>query len=155
MITPAAQRFIFRHELGHTSRSYSKKALASLFAIATLATGAGMTTIYSLISKYGGFLALLAGLGVGMTVDTVLGYLNNAFFKAREERKADEFAMQFSTPEEIEAAADFFDAYELGAQKLRTQSYLLSYLPIAATTGHPSAQERTQYLRDGAKAVQS
>ena len=151
ILMPEAQRFIFRHELGHTYHAYSYKVLISLFVIAATSTGIGMMSFAAVMPIYGGFVAVFVGTCIGGVFDMILGYTNNAFFKVWQERKADEFAVQFSTQQEIEAAADFFEKYEQEAQEFRKNNFLLAYLPVTAVTGHPKTEIRATYLRSSAK----
>ena len=151
VLTPEAQRFIFRHELGHTYHTYSMKILVSLFMIAAASTVIGMMGAAIVMPLYGGFVAAAVSICVGGFFDILLGYTNNAFFKVWQERKADEFAVQFSTQQEIEAAADFFEKYEQEAQEFRKNNFLLAYLPVTAVTGHPKTEIRATYLRSSAK----
>jgi len=145
-----AQNFIFRHELGHTYQEYSKKHILSLFGIAVAATMCGVLTSSALIASYGGFIATLTGMIVGGVIDTGLGYVNNALFKVYQERSADNFAAQFSSAQEIRAAADFFEKYETVADEIRKINGLLAYLPVSAVSGHPEGAYRAAYLRAAA-----
>ena len=151
ILSPDAQRFIFRHELGHTYHAYSFKMLVSLFIIGATATGIGMIAAVAIIPIYGGIAGTIIGLLVGGLSDILLGYANNAFLKVWQEWKADEFAVQFSSSQEIEAAADYFEKYEQEAQEFRKNNFLLTYLPVTAVTGHPKGTVRAAYLRNSAK----
>ena len=151
IISPAAQHFIFRHELGHTYYAYTPYVLCALFFIGVIMAALGMMTAYYLLPVYGGLIALIAGMLVSGISDLLLGYCNNAFLKVTLEKQADSFAIKHSTAEELNAAADFFEQYEEAAIKYRTQiGGLQSILPAIAVTGHPNAKIRVAYLRNAA-----
>jgi Zn-dependent protease with chaperone function len=85
----------------------------------------------------------------------LLGHINNALLKVYLEKQADHFAAQFSSKEELEAAAQFFEQYEHGAKKYLPTPGLAAYLPITALTGHPEMTERVAYLRKAADEKQA
>lgn len=148
IITPAAQRFIFKHELGHVYYNYSFKKLLFLGATGFTVTVAGLTSAALLLPAAGGMVAFVCGTLVAWLTDIIITYSSNVLFKAREERNADLFAAQHSTPEEIEAAALFFEHYEKSAQQYRTEhAGLLKYVPGIVLSGHPDGITRGAYLR--------
>lgn len=151
-LSPAVQRFIFRHELGHTYHAYTPRILVSLFGIGCAMSALGMYTASLLMPVYGAGIALIGGMAVSGVSDIILGYFfNNALIKVHLEKQADHFAMQFSSKEELEAAANFFEHYEIAAHTYRaTLGGLAAYLPTTAVTGHPTMAERVAYLRKAA-----
>jgi hypothetical protein len=147
ILSPAAQRFIFRHELGHVAYNFSYKKLCVLFFTSFCAAYAGIiSAIWTL--HLGGILALLIGMIVGGISDIVLTYASNVFFKLREEKRADIFAAQHSSAEEIEAAAQFFEQHQNLVDTYKEPNSLLAYLPSSVLTGHPDGINRASYLRD-------
>lgn len=154
-LCPAAQRFIFRHELGHTYHAYTPRILFSLYTIGCTMSALGLYAASCIIPLYGAGIALIGGMIIANITDTLLGYVNNALLKVYLEKQADRFAAQFSTKEELESAAQFFEQYEQGAKKYRAATGLAAYLPITALTGHPKMADRVAYLRKAAIEKQS
>lgn len=141
-----AQRFVFKHELGHVVRNFSQKRLALVWAIGSSAAYAGITAAYMLLPLSGIF-ALLVGMFFGGVVDLFLTYSSNFFFKVYEEKQADLFAISFSSPEEIEAAALFFEQHQAIIDAQLEPGSLLHYLPSEIVSGHPNGNIRAAYIR--------
>ena len=93
-------------------------------------------------------MALFIGMIVGGMSDIVLTYASNIFFKLREEKKADIFAAEQSSAEEIEAAAQFFEQHLKLVDTYKEPNSLFAYLPSSVLTGHPDGTNRASYLRD-------
>lgn len=148
IISLDVQKFIFKHELGHIVHNYSNKSLAMIGLVGALATITALTTAYMAMSMFGGLAALITGILVGMASDLGFAYLNNFLFKAREEKKADTFAAQYSSRQEIEAAADFFEkhGHHVHAYKKKVGG-LSAIVPSVFLTGHPDGAVRASYLR--------
>jgi len=143
--TPAAQRFVFRHELGHVVYNFSQKKLGVIFLIGASSAWCALS-IAALVVSVNGIAAIVAGMVVGGVADLVFTYTSNFFFKIHEEKKADLFAAQYSSPEEIEAAALFFEKHaEL--QEQHGDKNFLAKLPSAWRSGHPEGRDRAAYLR--------
>ena len=148
ILTPSVQEFIFKHELGHIARHSSIRRIILLGCIATIATSAALLAAGKTITYMGGWKAFGVGFFVGWCVDLLLSYASNVFFKAAEEKKADLFACNFSSPEQIEAAADFFERYEDYAQEYRkTLGRLYVFIPAIILTGYVDGKSRAHYLR--------
>ena len=96
---------------------------------------------------FNGFLAAFAGMFVGGVMDMMQTYAINYFFKLKEEREADLFAIHFSTSEEIEAAATFFEKHQEILNTHGEKSFLTSYLPSTVLTGYPDGKQRAAWLR--------
>jgi len=148
MFSLKAQNFFLRHELGHIFHNFSNKYIISLGAIGFLETLGALTIATTAIPVLGGIGAISIGILTGCILDLSLTYLNNVFFKAQEELRADAFAAKFSSQEEIEEVANFFEKYE----ELFTNDYdekmgLLAYLSKTIFTGYPSTPARIQHLR--------
>lgn len=152
-LTSDAQKFIFKHELGHVVDNYSWKKIALNGVIGFLGMYFGFYVAQSLIGVYDGLLVFcLAITSAGLT-DVSLSWLSNALFKAPKEKEADMFAVKYSSKQEIEAAANFFEKYERYAKDYRkvigdTHSgiaprFLMGYVP---------GKERVQYLRNAAQS---
>lgn len=140
-----AQRFIFKHELGHVFHRYSTKKLAIIGLIGACATYAGISTAIALQSM--GALAILIGIFVGGLTDLLLSYASNVVFKSYEEKRADRFAACYSTQEEIEAAADFFERHHEVCVTHQGPQNILTKLPSIIVSGHLSGKARADYIR--------
>lgn len=148
-LTVDVQRFIFKHELGHVVDNYSWKKIALNGVISFLGMYSGFYVAQSLIGFYDGLLVFCLAITAAGFSDVSLSWLSNALFKASKEKGADLFAIQHSSKQEIEAAADFFEKYEEYSQDYRkaigdTHSkiaprFLMRYVP---------GKERVQYLRN-------
>jgi hypothetical protein len=147
-----AQKFIFRHELGHVFYNDSSNRILRTGIVGATATGITLAIAYHLMPVLGGLGTIVVSVGVGVVVDLLLSYATNFFFKSYEEKRADIFATRFSSKEEIEAVADFFETYEDSAQKYReTFNSVLFRLPITVYNGHIDGITRAHYLREFAQ----
>lgn len=155
ILTPQAQNFIFRHELGHIYYRYSIKKLILIGLFGTSATFLGFLAGIALNSFLSGllsnmlssYLSIFFGLIVGGMVDIILSYLSNLFFKLNEENKADLFAVKFSSLDEINDAADFFEKYHEITHD-RNSCGVLSFLPNSILIGYNDGKTRAKILRD-------
>ena len=145
-LSPAAQRFIFRHELGHVYYQYTYKKLISVGLIITLFAYAGIRLGYSLYPTLGVFAILVAIVAAGV-LDIALSYVSNYFFKTWAEKYADEFAARYSNAEEILAAADFFERYQEIIDTARKPWGIVAKLPNSLLAGYPETPVRVAYLR--------
>jgi Zn-dependent protease with chaperone function len=153
ILSPDAQFFIFRHELGHVWYNYSYKRILLVGLIGFISAGAALMAARATMLAWNGTAALLVGIVVGAAADLFLSYSSNIFFKAREEKKADLFAAHFSSKKEIEAAADFFEQYEHHAQEYRKSiGGLIARMPTIILSGHIDGVTRGRYLRDVARS---
>ena len=144
LLTPGAQRFIFRHELGHVVRYFSYKKLVVIFIIGFFAALSGILAgMFAL--QFHGLIAIVVGMVVGGTVDLFLTHLSNLVFKLQEEKAADRFAVRYSNNQDIHAAADFFDQHQkfLDAHKLLDAT--TSKIP-SALQGYQHGADRSAYL---------
>lgn len=146
-LTEPAQRFIFRHELGHAVRQFSRNKLGLIFISGVLFTFAGLSAAVALV-PFNGLVAAVAGMFVGGIMDLLLTYATNYFFKVKEEREADLFAIHFSTPEEIKAAATFFEKHQEILNAYGEKNFLAPYLPSTVLTGYPDGKQRAIWLRN-------
>lgn len=148
-----AQKFIFRHELGHIVYNYSYKLIFVTGLIGIITTLLGLLAAYTLLPIVGGVVTLILSIMIASSTDLLLTYSANHFFKAREEKKADLFARTYSSKEEIDAAARFFECYEQYAQEYRAHTpSLLHSLPNTILTGYPDGATRANYLRSQIEA---
>ena len=146
ILTDEAQRFIFRHELGHVVANYSRNKLFLLFGTGVVFSFCGLMVAKFLL-PLNGLLAIGFGMVVGGALDLLLAYATNYFFKVRQEREADLFAARYSTPEEIRAAALFLEQHQDLLDVHKDTNDFLSPLPSTLTTGHPNGHTRAAYLR--------
>lgn len=139
------QRFIFKHELGHVFYNYSNKKLAIIFITSALSVYMGISIAVALKSL--GMIAVLVGMLVGGLGDLVLTYASNVLFKLYEEKRADRFAAKYSSKEDIDAAADFFEKLHEIRAAHKEQDNVLAKIPSEILQGHLSDKARAQYLR--------
>lgn len=152
ILTPTVQEFIFKHELGHIVRQFSIRRIILVGIIAFVSTSVALLTVRAAI-HLGGFTAFCIGFLVGTCVDLILSYASNVFFKAQEEKRADFFACSFSSREQIEHAADFFEQYEHFAQMYReTLGGIHILIPTILLSGYINGKSRSQYLKANAHA---
>jgi len=145
ILSEGAQRFIFKHELGHVFNNYSEQKLLITGMIGVLAAFIGISVAMATISL--SFGAFLLGLLSGGLADLLLSYASNLIFKLREEKNADLFAVTYSSPEDIEAAANFFEAHQKIVNAHVEPDNILALLPQQLLTGHPDGKSRAGYLR--------
>jgi len=145
VLSDKAQLFIIKHELGHVVHNYSQKKLILIGFIGAFAAYTGIMTSIVLLPTLGTF-AIFAGLLAAGIVDLVVSYSSNYFFKGREEKNADLFAAQYSTREEILAAATFFELHQDIINRYREDN-LVSKIPGIILSGHPDGKTRSNYLR--------
>lgn len=145
IFSPQTQAFIFKHELGHILRKYSQKKLCIIFLIGMISAYIGITlAIFNLAS--GGLVALGIGMLAGGLTDLFLSYFSNATFKAHEEKQADMFAIQYSSRQEIEAAATFFEKHQ-DILDTYPENYWVSKIPSIILSGHLNGKKRATLLR--------
>ena len=145
ILSPDAQKFIFRHELAHVLYNFSNKRIVINGVIGFLFTIAALATAFVVLPVLGVWPAIAGGILVAASVDLLLSYATNYFFKARAEKNADLFAVQFSSNKEINEAADFFAGYELAAQEYRKSIGFPVHPPIFIT-GYINGVDRAEYL---------
>ncbi len=145
-LTPGAQRFIFRHELGHVVHKFSYKKLFVIFVSAIIAAFFGLLAARALMN-ISGLLALIVGMVIGGVSDVLLTFASNLLFKMREEKCADEFAMRYSSEQDIKEAADFFERHQVIVDEHKDKKSLWALLPSEITTGHPNGFVRASFLR--------
>lgn len=146
-LSPKAQAFIFKHELGHAFHNYTHKKLILMGIIASVATYSGILAGVMTMKALGGIAAIGIGMLTGGFVDLLLSYSSNVFFKVQEEKKADFFAARYSSCEEINAAAHFFEQHKIIMEQNEAFPGLLGKLPTTVLSGHPDGTTRVQYLR--------
>lgn len=144
-----AQAFIFRHELGHVFYNDSMRRVVRAAFVGAIGMGMTLTLASLLMPILGGVRTALACVGVGAVADLLFGYASNLFFKVYEEKRADLFAAKFSSQKEIEAAASFFETYEVACGKYRDGlNSMLYLLPLSLYNGHIDGVIRARYLRE-------
>lgn len=147
-ICSSAQKFIFRHELGHVFYNYAYKRILVNGIIGVATAIFGIATVLAVIGSFGGLVAALLGIVVAALVDIIATYSSNLFFKAREEKKADMFAVMFSSKEEVKEAANFFKQHEKAMEEYKgsLDSFLGIKIPSILATGHMDGVMRSKYL---------
>lgn len=152
IMTPAAQKFIFRHELGHIYHHYFGKKIAVDGIVRALSVMAGYEIAYRVsYHDWGAFAAWVAAVATILCTDRALGFVTNATFQVLEEKLADQFAAKFSTADEIDAAAQFFEDYQKISNDVVKDGGLLWKLPMIFISGHPDGATRGRYLREWAR----
>lgn len=153
-LTPDAQRFIFKHELGHVVDNYSWKRIILNGIIGFGGMYSGIFVGKILVLANYGLVSLLAGIITGGVVDLLLTFVSNVVFKAPKETGADSFAIKHSSKKEIAAAADFFEKYEIYAIEYRkTMGDTISDSAPRFFRGYAPSKERVAYLRNAANFV--
>lgn len=145
VLTPAAQRFIFKHELGHIVHHFSFYKLIVVFITGSLAAFAGIMAAVATLQIHG-MLAIIVGMVVGGCMDLFLTYLSNLVWKLQQEKAADLFAVQYSSDEDIQAAALFFENHQNILDTHPEQNNVLAKLPSIIKTGHQHGEVRSAYL---------
>ena len=148
IISPEALRFIFRHELGHVFYNYSYKNILLKLIIGAITAATGLTSAMFILKLFNPLAGLLFGIVVAAFVDLFITYLSNWFFKLYQEKKADVFAAKFSSNEEIEAAALFFEQYgEIAREYRDTLGGINLVLPTVILIGYLDGSDRARFLR--------
>lgn len=147
IFTPDVEAFFFRRQLAHVYHHFSTKKLFVIGFVGTLAAYVAIMTAMSII-HINGILAACIGIVVGCVADLAFTYLSNALFKLREEKSADLFAAEYSSCQEIEAAATFFEQHQKIKDTLKDDTNLLSFLPSVFARGHLTGVARAQFLRN-------
>jgi len=151
-LTPHAQKFIFKHELGHVVDKYSwKKVILNAF-IGFTATFVSFSIIQNFITVYDNLLVLFLAIIVAAFIDLSSSYLSNGLFKVSEEQNADIFAVKYSSKKEIIAAADFFEQYEKHAKEYRKSIGSMADYSTRFLMGYVPSEERVQSLKKAAEA---
>jgi len=153
ILNEPSQRFIFRHELGHVKRNYGVRKLLVIGIQAFLVCITTATIAMSLIEVINGYVLFCASVLFAYLLDVLSTLASNVIFKVPEEYAADLFATKFSTREEIEAAANFFEKYDEVSKnyRLKHTPFWQIYLPDIFSKGYFNGQERARYLRKIAK----
>lgn len=149
-ITTGAQKFIFRHELGHVFYNYSYKKILLSSLIGVFVTAVALVVAHQIMPRFDATYTFVICLALSCLLDLILGFLVvNLFFKTNVEYQADLFAAKFSNSQETEEAACYFENYEKAAQVYRnnTNSFL-KFIPTTILTGYIDGVRRAQYLRN-------
>ena len=80
-------------------------------------------------------------------MDLILVFVINYFFKLKQERQADIFALRFSTSEEINQVATFFEKHQEILDTYGEKNFFASYLPSTVLIGYPNGKKRAAWLR--------
>jgi hypothetical protein len=150
-LTPEIQSFIFKHELGHVVDQYSYKKLWVVFLIGTLAVYGAINSAKMAVPVVGLLGAVFVGLVVGPCIDVFLTLFLNLVFKVAAEKRADAFAVKYSSSEEIIQAADFFAQEQEIIETYKDSNDWLLKLPTEVYSGHPNGRNRKKYLLQLAK----
>ncbi|MDR3647031.1 MAG: M48 family metalloprotease [Candidatus Babeliales bacterium] len=147
IFSPDAQRFVFKHELGHIVYNYSYKKLIWVGIIGFVMTYFGILATLSTV-HLNGLLSIFLGIAIASIIDLFLTYFSNLIFKSQEEKKADLFAAKHSSAQEINAAANFFEKfYYIQADANKIAGGLYSKIPSIILSGHYNGKTRAKYLR--------
>ncbi|HSW75625.1 MAG TPA: M48 family metalloprotease [Candidatus Saccharimonadales bacterium] len=146
ILTPQAQCFIFKHEIGHAVDNYSTKKLTVTFLTIMIAVYVGIITAKSLMFHYHAFVATVIGIVVFTLLDYMFPFLSNVLFKLPAEKRADRFAARYSSADEIKAAAYFFKKHQEIINENPEPGNYLARLPSALISGHPDGKTRCVYL---------
>jgi uncharacterized oligopeptide transporter (OPT) family protein len=145
-MTQASQNFIFKHELGHTIQHYSIKKIVLTGLVMATAVFLGASVVTYLMPVTGGLLAAIFGATIGSITDLILSAASN-LFKYYHEKEADRFAIRYSNPAEIEAAAQLFEKHQefldLTMSKLDRFYVVTKYV-----SGNFDGKERAAFLRN-------
>lgn len=142
-----AQNFIFKHEVGHIVSNFSNKKLIYLFFMGFVASYVGIVSAMNMVA-YNGIGSILMGMIIGGTTDIILTWIFNLLIKFREEKWADEFAVNHSTAQEIEAAALFFEKHQ---ELINNDKEGLINFPSVIISGHADGLRRAKHLRATSK----
>ncbi len=146
--TPDVEAFFFRRQLAHVYHHFSTKKLFVIGFVGTLAAYVGIMAAMSIL-HINGILAACVGIMVGCVADLAFTYLSNALFKLPEEKAADRFAVEYSSCQEIEAAATFFEQHQkIKDTTFKDETNLLSFLPSVFARGHLTGIARAKFLRN-------
>ena len=145
ILTPESQRFIFKHELGHVVQNYATKKLFLIFLLGFVATYSGIATAILGLQIHGMF-AIFVGMLIGGCMDLLLTYGSNVIWKLQEEKAADRFAVQYSSVEEIHAAALFFENHQHVIDRYKQTGNFIANLPSVILSGHQHGAARSAYL---------
>lgn len=146
-LTEPAQKFIFKHELGHVADNYGYKKLLLIGLSGFISVVTALYFAAKFIGVFDSVSVFLSALFLLFFIDTISPYLINYFFKSYKELQADRFAAKYSTKEEINAAADFFEKYEVYAQEYRNVIGDSSFIPLVFRVGYVESHERVKRLR--------
>ena len=139
------QNFIFKHELGHVFYNYTNKKLILMGIIAMIAAFIGVFT--TILLKQFGIMSVIIGIIIGGFTDLLLNYSSNVFFKLHQEKIADIFAADYSSPEEIIATADFWEKHQYVCDSNSELGILRNVSPIILS-GHYNGNDRAKFLRE-------
>lgn len=145
VFTPSIQCFIFRHELAHVIYNYSTKKLLLMGITGFITAYTGISVAVAL--KHLGGIAIVIGMLAAGVIDLFISYGSNVFFKSFAEKNADAFAAQYSSCEEIEAAAEFFEQLQDIQNVHKDPNNILATLPSIVLSGHLDGKSRGQFLR--------
>lgn len=154
ILTPGAQRFLLKHELGHLVDNYSYKKLVTNSIIIFIAAYAGIAVATTAIQLAGGVVSAALGMLLAGTVDIAISRLANRLFHTRAEMAADHFAIHHSPTEDTLAAADFFEKHQ-AVLDTHTENVLALYLPSEWVLGYPDGKSRAEQLRTQANHPQA
>ena len=140
-MTPACQSFIVKHEVGHIVNHCSIKRVVLTGCIMAAAVFTGITSLWLVLPYAPGIISVCTGILVGACIDYCLSLLSNLFFRYPQEKYADIFAARYSSLEELEAAAIFFEKHQDFLDKT-TPKTMLSFF-----NGTMDGKKRALFLR--------
>jgi hypothetical protein len=145
-MTPDCQNFIFKHELGHITNHYSIKKIVLTGCVMATAVFLGTTLVWLLMPYVGGLASAFIGAIIGSATDILLSSTTNIFFKYNQEKEADRFAIRYSTPKEMEAAAQFFERHQAFYDKIMAEQDRF-YAATKYLSGNLDGKERAILLK--------
>ena len=126
-------------------QNYSTKKLFLVFVLGFVATYSGIATTILALQIHGMF-AIFIGMLISGSIDLLLTYGSNVLWKLQEEKAADRFAVQYSSVEEIRAAALFFENHQHVIDRYKQPGNFITNLPSVVLSGHQHGAARSAYL---------
>lgn len=145
LLTDRVERFIFKHELAHVIFNFSIKKLLILFFSSSLAAYCGIVTAVSVLQVHSLF-AIFSGMFIGGIIDFIFTLVSNIIWKLQVEKQADGYAVRFSSKEDVQAAALFFEEHQALLDKFKDPKDYLGMFPSEITSGHQHGKLRSAYL---------
>lgn len=145
IFTPAAQRFLFKHEVGHVMHHFSAKKLFVILTTTAIATFCAIQAALFAM-QFHGAIAILVGMTVGWMMDIILTLLSNLVWKLGQEKQADAFAVEHSSDDDIVAAAEFFIQHQVIVDRYSELDIIMSHLPSVVRSGHQNGKVRAAYI---------
>lgn len=147
LLSSDIQEFILKHEVGHFVDNFSFKSLVGTFFVGFSVFYTGIMTA-QLLYSYNQLMAIIAGILVATLVDIALQlFVTNYMLRYFAEKQADRFAVQHSSAQQSEQAADFFAKLQDITDAHNDFPPFLKLLPQEMLSGHPTGKKRAAYIR--------